>query len=443
MRNVSFLWLSPLLTSVGRKFRIDAHYFARHSSLVLLGHAVSIIRGIITGYLVARLFRKEIYGEYQFILSVVGMLGLFGLSGLGNPVSRAWARNQSFSLRTVARFQLGVCLIGSLILLACIPFLGHYHRESLWPLFVAAAVLFPLPSVTVTLFGGYTVGKARFDLALRASLIWSTLMVLATAAILVFRQSALLMLVAGMGIPSLVYIAMSRGIRPPVPTEAAPDQTRTIIRYGLQYSLATLPADLVWYIDKLMISHFLGLGQLATFSVAILIPEQVKIFLKQFLPVTFAKQAMGDDTRERRRKLMRVVILGMGIFAVGIAVYIALCPWLIPLLFPNYDAKVVILLTSICAATLITNPGSLLEQYLEAQAMVREIKFTNWNAAVAFLLSLVLLVPTYGLLGAILARGIFRFVYTGSCWWFVWRSPLSMNKAPLVPVPGIPPDPIG
>lgn len=423
MKRPSFLWLSPSLTAFGKCFGIDAHYFAKHSSFILLGHAVSMIRGIITGYFVARFFAQEVYGQYQFILSVVGSLSLFGLPGLAHSVTRAWARDDAFSIREITKTQLLVSSIGSLILLGCIPFLGYYGREELWLLFLVAALLFPLPPLGTVHFGGYTVGKARFDLALRATVVWSSLMIIATIAIIFFRQSALLMFIVTTSIPSIVYLWMSRKIRPPS-DEKDLKNTKSIIRYGWQLTFATLPVDLVWYVDKLLISHFLGLNQLATFSVSILIPEQAKIFVKQFLPVSFAKQAKGADSWERRMKLMKVVLIGTLIFAVGILAYIAASPWLMPFLFPQYDAKELVLLTSIAAIAIITSPGSLFAQFLEAQGMIREVRSSNWIAAIVFAISLVFFIPTYGLIGAAVARIIFRFVYTGATWWYVMRAPI-------------------
>ncbi len=422
MRYISFAWLSPTITAIGQRFGIDAHYFAKNSFFVLLGHVLSILRGIISGYLVARFFEQEMYGQYQFILSVMGMLSIFGLGGLTTSVARAWSRGDAFSLHRITVYQIKFCLLGSLILLGCIPFLEYYGRQEFWPLFVAAALIFPLPSVAMVRFGGYTIGKARFDLSLKVSLIWSLYTIIASLAIIAFHQSALLMLVAGTAITPIVYLWYSRKMIPP--KEDGNTNTNAIIRYGWQMTLSTLPTELVWYLDKIFIAHFLGIGQLAVFSVALLIPEQVKFLLKQFIPITFAKQAGKEDSRERRAKLIKAVLCGVVIFTIGIGIYIALCPLIIPWLFPKYDASEVIFLTSISAITLITQPMSLLSQYLEAQGMVKAIWYSNLTAAIAFALSMSFLIPFYGLLGAMIARGVFRLVYSGMSWWYVLRSPL-------------------
>lgn len=422
MKSISFLWLSPTLTAIGKRFEIDAHFFAKNSLFVVIGYFISMIRGFIAGYLIVRMFEQDMYGEYQFILTVTSMISFVGLAGLSNPVARAWARNEHFSLDAITKLQIKISAIGSMFLISSIPFLHYFHREEFWLLFLAAALLLPLPSVAIVRFAGFTIGKARFDISLRASLVWSTLLIIAALAILFLYQSALLMFIAVTSIPSLVYLYYAKDIKPP-PQEGR-DMTKDIIRYGWQLTFATLPVDMVWYLDKMLISYFFGLNQLAAFSVALLIPEQVKSFSKQFLPLSFAKQAAGIDTKERRRKLIKVVFVGTALFALGISAYIAVCPFIIPILFPKYDAVQITLLTTIAALSLVTMPGSLFSQYLEARGLIREIRISNWSATAIFAASLCILIPWYGLIGALVARGIFRSILWSMSLWFVMKVPV-------------------
>lgn len=425
MKHPSFRWFSPILTAIGNRFRIDAHYFAKNSALVIVGQVVSILRGIVTGYLVARLFSKDMYGEYQFIASVAGMLSLLTLPGFATAVSRAWSRKEGFLLKRIHAMQLGVALIGSAILLGCIPFLGGYGRGELWPLFVAAAVLFPIAPIATVRFGAYAVGQSRFDLILKANLIWSVAMVAASLAVVFLHQSSLLIYLVNAGIPSLVYLAMSRKTAPPPDPDGT--NTKAITRYGWQLTVASLPNDLSSYLDKLLISHYFGLEQLAAFSVAILIPEQGKQMVKQLMPVSFARQAVMNDLHDARRKLAKVVMLGTAVFAAGIAAYWALSWWALPLLFPQYELSAILAISNASAAILIFMPATLFYQYLEAQKMIRQLQWTQWISAGVFSVSLLLLIPSFGALGAVISRGIFRMTSVTVAWWFVMYGRL--NKA--------------
>jgi len=60
----------------------------RRVSLIGLGTAVAF----------ANLISKEGYGTYQYILSTVGLLGIFGLSGIKTAISHASAHGNDSSL---------------------------------------------------------------------------------------------------------------------------------------------------------------------------------------------------------------------------------------------------------------------------------------------------------------------------------------------------------
>lgn len=327
----------------------------------------------------------------------------------------------------VARIQFLLSLVGSAALLIMIPFLPT-ERAALWPLFVLAALLLPVSQTAGSMFLSVTVGKARFGKALYANLIWSTAMVLATLLILFLHPSAALLFCMGTGLPALTYLWFSR---PLIQHVSPPPSVRHILRYGIQLTLASLPLTLSWYLDKLLISSLMGLNQLAVFSVAILLPEQIKTWAKELLPVSFAVQARGNDSRERRMRLLRAVGRSTLLFLLGIVGYVLLAPLIFTIFFPNYPEAV--FLSQVAALMLITVPSSLFTQYLEAQAMLPALRATRWFAAAVYCLSLIILIPAYGLLGAVLARGMLRIAYSLSalyCLLWIPPSPASHESVP-------------
>lgn len=412
------------LMCIDRVLGTNVRAFVRDAFIVTISHGVGILRGIATGYLVARLFPREAYGSYQFILSVVGSMVVFSLPGIDQSLSRAVARGNPKVVLPVARRHFLICLPVTVILLGAIPFLPYFGREDLWPLFVLAAILFPLTQPASTMFHGLTTGLRRFDVSLRANITWSIAMVVATGLILYFDPSPFLFYGAITLLPAIAYAYYSTTLihRPENKSEAS-----AIIAYGTQITLAQLPILLSWYVDKLLISAYLGLNQLALFSVAILIPEQVKTWTKELLPISFAVQARGDDSWERRSRLIKLVLRSTVISVAGIAAYIVIAPFAMPLLFPTYPDAV--FLSQIAAVTLVTQPGALLTQYLEAQAMLRAQQWTQWISASVFVLSLVIMIPQFGLLGAVIARGMLRLSYSICALFFLWTmEPVKAQK---------------
>ncbi len=425
--------LSTLLTRIGTRFGINAKYLAKNSAYVTVSHGIGVLRGIVTGYIVARLFPRTLYGEYQWILAIVGTLSAIGLPEIYKASARAIARGKDGALTGVAWRQLLFCLIASAILLLMIPVLPYFHDKNVSHLLVAAAILFPLSQVSGMLFSGITLGKGNFLLALKANIVWSAAMILITAGILFLRPSPLLMLIATMSVPSLVYLAFAL---PHLPKQKATGKDAWgIVKYGLELTLLNLPITLSSKLDYFLVSAYFGLNQLAVLSVALLMPEQVKIWAGELLTITFQSQARGEDTTQRRGKLLKIVGVLTMAFAAGILVYILIAPLMFRLLFPNYlDA---VYLTQFAAAILITVPSALLTQYLEAQKMILALRWTRWLAAGVYCLTLIIFVPYFGLIGAILSRGLLRLTYTLCALYFLLYNDPRKDAKPIVTAPDI------
>jgi O-antigen/teichoic acid export membrane protein len=410
----------PILDSFGERFGLDARYFAKNSAMVTFSHGIAVLKGIVTGYLVTRLFPPAMYGEYKFVLGVIGMVGFIGLPGLPSALAGAIARKEPVSLSRIAGWFCSIVSIGAVLIIGCIALLPRWGREELWPLFLIAGLLFVPSALSTNLYGGVIRGLGAFTTAFRASLISNVLITISVLAMLLIKPSPLLLLALITGIPAIVYIA---GLIPFQRRFRTDTSQSKIKRTALHMSVATIPSTISWYLDSLIISAYFGLNQLALFSVSLLIPEQIKVWTKELLPVVFSKQAKGKDTPDRRHKMHVSVIIGMAIFGVGILLYVMVAPFIMPILFPLYPAEELTRLTSIAAITLIVAPASLYPQFLEARGLVKELHWANWISSAAFAIALFSLIPTLGLMGAIISRGVFRFSYAICSFVIVQRTP--------------------
>ncbi len=421
MKLASFVWLSPTLTDIGRRLRIDAHYFARSSGFVVLGQLMNVAKGVVSGYLISRLFPAELYGEYRFVLSIVGAIGVLTLSGMQPAISRSVARDtQNAPLRWTIRTYSMFLLLGTAVILGAIALLPYWNRENLWTLFLLSAVLFVPINAGTAFFGGIVIGRGQFGISLRANVISGLLVIVSVLLMLWLRPSALLLLALTAGIPPVVYLWE---LRKQIREYPSASSSKEILVYAAKITLGDVPMTLSWYLDGLLISMFFGLKELALFSVALMIPEEAKGFLKDFVPISFSRQAAGRDTPERRRQLVLAVVWMTVVFAVGIAAFMLISPWIMPLLFPLYDPVRMVSLSNAAAVTLITFPCGLFSQQLEARGKAREVLIGQWASAAVFVTCLLTLIPTMGLMGAIVARGIFRLTYSIYSAYAVIRAP--------------------
>ncbi len=428
--------VAQCLRLLQRLMGID-HLLAKNALVSSFGYGVSFLRGIITGYFVARMLPREVYGEYRFVMSIFGMISVLSLPNIANALFRAIARGEKGVALPVGIWQFFIALPGAAALLIVIPFLPR-DRMSLWPIFVLAACLFPLYETASTVLGGVTVGRERFDVALWANVAWSTGAIVATLLIIFLHPSPLLLFLTVIGLPSIAYFSFSVPFIEKVSNFPA---AKSIVLYGLKLSLIALPMSIAWYLDDVVVSAFLGLNQLAVFSVATIIPEQVKSWCKELLPVSYARQARGTDTFARRWSLLAPFGRLTFIFSLGIFAYILLTRFFFQIFFPNYmDA---VLLSQIAAATIIVIiPGSLITQYMEAHAMLRPLHLTQWISAGLFCISLFTLIPAFHLIGAVLSLAVLRLSNTAlSLYFFLTAKPMSGTEISQT-LPDIPATPL-
>lgn len=418
MRRAHALW-HDAISALGLRLGINVHGVAKHSVTLTAGHGVNVLRSLVTGYLVVRLMPKDMYGEYQFLVSMFGTVGALTLAGLPTAVSKSIAQQGNDApLRWTLAVYAFFCALAALSLVGIIPFLHVWQRQELWPALLLAALCFVPSNAGVHAFGGIVRGRGDFGLAFRFTLITGVLVATCTLLMLWLYPSSLLLFLCVTGIPALVstvgalsYLSAYKNMR----------ADWSVLKYGLQLTLATLPVSLSWYLDKLLVSHYFGLKQLAVFSVAIALPEQLKTWGKELLPVAFRKQAQLSDSPAVRRKLAMVSGFGMLVVGTGVLAYIGVSPWVLPLLFPLYlaDMPLILSINALAALSLLAMPLTLFVQFLEAQGRVRALTEANWVAAVVFVAALLVCVPLWGLMGAVAARGLFRFAFGGYAAWCV------------------------
>lgn len=64
-------------------FKTDMVYLAKGGFWLTTGQGVASLASLVLAIAFANLLPKEAYGNYKYILAVVGVLTLFGLTGIG------------------------------------------------------------------------------------------------------------------------------------------------------------------------------------------------------------------------------------------------------------------------------------------------------------------------------------------------------------------------
>jgi len=369
----------------------------------MLGFAqlASMLLGIGTNSLWARGVSKEIFGQYQLILSFATMIGTLCLNGLSQSLTISSAKNCDGDLPKIISLKLGISLIGGIALAS----VGLYYRSKN-PLLAESIFLlsffFPfLELAKVWLY--WMQGKYKFSWVVTFQILYPAVFLLTLATCIYMRWTSLKQLVCLLqGSAALVTLASLFFLFSKMKHNNAhhPDT----LRYGLHITAASLLAWLV-ITDKFIINEHLSAAAVAIYSVALIFPEQVKmvyvVFGQSFDPFLASANSVHEAWAFLKPKLILVWAL---FILLGILGFIIL-PYFIPLIFSEKYAVAAPYGKWLWLVMSVTAPATYLGNLLRAQRKVKFVYgFEISNALMSALLYIVLV--HYGLWGMVAAQAL-------------------------------------
>lgn len=370
----------------------------------MLGQAGAALTAFIFSLVVARYLPPETYGSYRYVFSLTAMIGAVSLTGLGTTIVRAVAQGQDSALPS--GFHKNLRWSG-LMILCFIGVAGYYGFKgaSELALSILIAGIATVVINAASLYNAYWNGRQDFY---RSTAYWSIANVASTAAatLAIFYTSNLLAIVSAFFIGSacinlLLYFATLRKISAhSAPTQSADQDSAHLSLLNFLNTIAT-------HVDKIIVFQMLGAAQLAVYTFALAIPDQLRAVLKSGARLAlprFAERPFSNIQASLGERLLRFSGL---ILCMAIA-YVALAPYLFQLLFPAYVTSVPY--SQLFALTLFTTLGTIPLAALQAHAKTRALYTHALIANAVQITSSTVLIYNFGLWGAAAAVVVNRFV---------------------------------
>jgi O-antigen/teichoic acid export membrane protein len=404
MINKTKNWLYQFLRKTQKYTGTDNVYLAKGGFWLTSGQIISAFASFLLAIAFANLLDPAVYGNYKYILSLMGILGIFCLPGMGTAITQAVARGLEGDLAKGFKEKIKFGVLGSLASIS----LGIYY-------FVQGNTILPIPLLLIAIFlplmqasqiyGALLIGRKLFSYNARYSILSHILSVLSII-ITLFATKNLIWLIAVYLISytlfnSFFYFFVKSKFQP-----NAKGDPETIA-YGKHLSLIGILDQINFYLDKILVFHFLGATELAIYAFAITPPEQIKGILKNinFLALPKFSQKTGKEIKKTIFKKMAKLSF---LFLLIVTIYIFIAPFIYKIFFSQYSES--ILYSQIFAVSIITIPALLALSVLQSQKMVKTIfKFKLFTGI--FQMTIILFsVYFYGLIGLIVARVIVRFI---------------------------------
>ena len=156
------------------------------------------------------------------------------------------------------------------------------------------------------------------------------------------------------------------------------------------------------YLDKILLFTFIGPAQLAIYSFAVLIPEQINNIAGNLNTLAIPKltQKSREEIKANMMKKFWKLALLTGVI---IVLYIIIIPYFFKIFFPKYLSSVTY--SQVFILTLISFPASLIGATFQAKMMKKELYLSKVIVHFSRIILFVILIPIYGIWGLITAEG--------------------------------------
>ncbi|MDQ5927779.1 MAG: hypothetical protein QG633_217 [Patescibacteria group bacterium] len=380
-----------------RYTKTDMVYLTRGSAWVSSTHMVTSVMGLLASIAFANFLPQETFGEYKYVLSIAGFLAALTLPGINTALTRASAGNNdgALMLAWATKLKWGILATIASSVLSLFYFLRGDTGLSLS--FLVAALFLPFVEASLSYYPFLT-GKSLFrDAASKQSLI-----IIATNALVITTAFFSKELVATISAYFFSWALIATFFffqtkRTAVKNEHIDDK---MVEYGVHMSAIGIIESIATYLDKVLLFNLLGPVALATFSFAIVFPQNVKSAIRNISQVAFPKfvnKSLADIGASLHTKVLIAALL-----SIPIAIIYWICaPLIFEYLFPQYGDAV--MLSRLYAIIIIFAPKVLYRTALEARGRKRELYVFQMTSSLAKIGLLAILIPLFGIIGALWA----------------------------------------
>lgn len=297
-----------------KRYGLNIVNIIKDESWVYLRQSISMIVGLATSVVFARLASKEVFGQYKFIVTLLAVFSIFSMPGLSTAVLQSVARGYEGSYKKAVRTRFLWSLLGIPALLIVGAYYYQYNNQIIGICLMMSSAFFPLLNA-LNMWDNFLQGKKRFDMTAKYGSIQATINAAAMIAILFVNANNLILifaayLVSNSLLTCLLFLKSLRYIENNM-------EDNECTGYGYFVTTANIVGTVAKNIDRILIGSLLGAPELAVYAIAIVIPMNITNLLKlSWSPFTprFCQEEikMGTVLERGKRVILPLALMIFG-----------------------------------------------------------------------------------------------------------------------------------
>ena len=372
---------------------------ARNIGYLTIGSIVSTIAGLLVAILFTHLTTKEIYGQYNYILSIVAFLSLFSLPGIATSLINSIAKNCQGDFVKGTMKRLKYSLFGSIIIMALS--IWHWWKgESEVGLALLIVSFIFLFYISLNHIDSFYIGKKDYKTVLKIRTTISLLILLSVAISLLLHQKIFFIMFLSLGSISIFYLFISIRIRLNLTSK---EEDEGFLSFAKSITVLGIIGSAIGTLDRFIVGTFFGYNVLAIYSIGFILHSQLKRgyqILNNIVQPMLVNRSIKDSFKTCNSKIeILFPPLVLGFFLI----YLAL-PHIIPLLFTKAYKDSIFYAQLFLLPTFFGIPGWFYETIMRSHQLSRELYYTRIISSILALITLALGGYFLGVSGIILSR---------------------------------------
>jgi len=397
---------SALLRVSEMYLKLDTTYFFQSSFFLGLKFAIQSIAGLIISASISRFAGPYIFGQFNLFIAIIGIISIVSLPGLNLALIQSTSRGYTSSLKYAFLGALKYSIIGipAMLLVALYFFLRGDFAFSYS--FLAISFIFPLIYST-NLFDYFLIGMKNYKKSFFLATVVSAITAISVVVAISFVKRIDILVLSYFLLPTISSLLITLKL---IGSIKYKKKDEDLLRYGKFLTLtASLLPLIASYLDKIIVGHFLGVEQLAFYSVSQVFPENLKNMTKvlSFSLIPKISKMSGDNFLAAIR-VHFVKLLIIGSFMATISWI--LLPLAIEIIFSktyNYSID----LAKISSLSLVTYPltNVILQKFLahkNRSELTAYITLSNLTRIIIY----IIFIPFYGLIGLVWGLVLYSFL---------------------------------
>jgi O-antigen/teichoic acid export membrane protein len=378
--------------------KTDMVYVVENSFWWIFGRVFSFLASFLILMTFARFATKEVYGAYQYIISMVGMIGLILLPGLDTALVRSIAKQKekTFFLCEKEKLKFGVF---ALLVFCSISFWYFFHKNFELAISFFVAGIFSVPLAVFSLYLAFWQGKKRFDLQNKYFVLHNFLAALILISFIVFSPKITLIVFGyffGFTFATFFFWILTRK-----KVNKESEEEKEAIPFGKHLTIMAVPGSISAQIDNVILWQFIGPAQVAIYAYALRLVERISELIP-FSALAFPKMAEKNLKADGVKKNIFDKFLKLFWFSVPFTIlYILFCPIFFKIFFPAYKESVIY--SQVLALSLFFSPFSFLGTAILAEAKKRELYILNFAPQILKIVLFFVLIPFFDIWGGVLS----------------------------------------